>query len=134
MFDITVRSLPHFILIWYLKSILHMKNNDINVIVTAFVSAFIAFVWNNKNKPKKWYWKLDYTYMTIWSLLELSLAITHPDISMFLVIAFVNQFVFFTNSLIDTSNDVPKWKYVLWNNMCFVKTTFVMACLRKFPY
>jgi hypothetical protein len=111
-----------------------MKNSDINIIVTAFVSAFVAFVWNNKNKPKKWYWKLDYTYMIIWCLLELSFAINHSDISMFLSIAFVNQFVFFTNSLIDTNNDVPKWKYVLWNNMCFAKTIIAMICLRKFSY
>jgi hypothetical protein len=134
MFDVTVRTMPHFVFIWYLSTILKVSVRDINVITAAFVGMVLSFIWNNKNKSKKWYWKLDYTYMTAWALLEMVVAMNHPDIGVFLTTAFINQFVFFTNSIIDRSDTVPKWKYVLWNNMCFAKTALVMGFLRKVHY
>lgn len=134
MFDITTRSLPHFVLIWYLSSITKLDPNQISIIISSFSAMFLTFIWNNKNRPNKWYRELDFTYMTGWALLEMALALNHPEISMFLIISFVNQFIFFTNSVMDKSNDIPAWKYVLWNDMCFAKTLLVMTCLRKFPY
>jgi hypothetical protein len=130
MFNLIARSLPHFILIWYLFSIIKVKSQQLSIILTAFVAMFLTFTCINK--PKNWYWKLDFAYMTAWALLEISLASLHHDISMFLIAVFVNQFVFFTNSIIDKSQDVPIWKYTFWNNLCFAKTIIMMTILRTY--
>jgi len=68
--------------------------------------------------------------MTAWALLEICLASLHHDISVFLITIFINQFIFFTNSIMDRSYNIPIWKYTLWNNMCFAKTIILMTLLR----
>jgi len=128
MFNILARTLPHFVLIWYLDSVIKVKPTHSIIILTAFIAMFLTF--SCINKPKNWYWKLDFTYMSAWALLEISLGAMHHDITVFLTTVFVNQFVFFTNSIIDKSEDVPIWKYVFWNNLCFAKTIIIMTMLK----
>jgi hypothetical protein len=131
MFNILTRTLPHFVLIWYLSSIIKVNPQQLSIILTAFLAMFLAFSWNTKNKPKNWYWKLDFTYMTAWALLEISLGAMHHDITVFLISIFVNQFVFFTNSIMG-NQDIPVWKYVLWNNLCFAKTIIMMTMIKTY--
>lgn len=130
MFNLLARTLPHFVLIWYLDSIIKVKSTHSIIVLTAFIAMFLTFSWNSKTRPKNWYWKLDFTYMTAWALLEISLGAMHHDITVFLTTVFVNQFIFFTNSMMDKRDDIPVWKYVLWNNMCFAKTIIMMTLLK----
>jgi hypothetical protein len=130
MFNVIQRTLPHFILIWYLSSVINVNPKQIAIALTAFLSIFLTVIWNVKDKLKNWYWKLDFTYMTAWALLEISLGAIHHDITVFLTTVFVNQFIFFTNSIMDKTTDIPMWKYVLWNNMCFAKTIIIMTLLK----